>query len=213
MVFARGASIHPSDVVLPVVPEVVMLHSATRLAVLLCVAAITPACASTLPVVSASRASASGTAGSANVRDTGARPTPAVLADAIERDGTVRGLIDPQHGLVVVSAYEDDDGEIRQARRQCGAELSRTVRTLDSHLEVDEEEGLVVCDADTCEDPSQRANDPHRLFVFRPDTRRGVVLEAVLLLGDLGLSERGLASETEWGREQIDGASAEACSD
>jgi hypothetical protein len=160
--------------------------------------------------VSASRASAR-SAGSAIVRDTGARPTPAVLADAIERDGTVRGLIDPQHGLVVVSAYEDDDGEIRQARRQCGAELSRS-RTLDSHLEVDEEEGLVVCDADTCEDPSQRANDPHRLFVFRPDTRRGVVLEAVLC-SDHGLSERGLASEDRVGREQIDGASAEACSD
>ena len=194
-------------------------NPASRLAV--CVSlALVPACASTLPVVSpaATSASASGTAGSANVRDgsardTGARPTPAVLADAIARDGTVRGLIDPQHGLVVVSAYVDDDGEVRHASRQCAAELTRTVRSLDTHLEVDEEEGLVACDADTCEDPSQRVNDPHRLFVFRPDTRRGVVLEAVLLLGDVGLSERGLESETAWGRQQIEGARASACSD
>ncbi len=202
-----------SDVVLPVVPEVAMAQS-TRLAVCLGLALL-PACASTLPVVSPS-AAASGTTGSANVRDahdTGARPTPAVLADAIERDGTVRGLIDSQHGLVVVSAYVDDDGEVRHARRQCGAELSRTVRTLDTHLEVDEEAGLVRCDADTCKDPSQRANDPHRLFVFRPDARRGVVLEAVLLLGDLGLSERGLESELAWGREQIDDTRTSACSD
>lgn len=62
-------------------------------------------------------------------------------------------------------------------------------------------------------DPSLRANDPHRLFVFRPDTRRGVVLEAVMLLGDVGLSDRGFESELAWGRAQIDDTRAEACSD
>jgi hypothetical protein len=133
-----------------------------------------------------------------------------VIADALDREGTVRGLIDPQRGLVVVSAYEDDDGEVRQASRQCGAELSRTVRTLDAHLEDD---GSLRCSADTCKDPSLRASDPNRVFVFRPDPRRGVVLEAVLLLGDVGLSERGFEAELEWGRGQIAAQRSAACSD
>jgi len=169
-------------------------------------------CGGSLPVVAPGSAG-SGTARSTNARDTGARPTPAVLAGAIARDGTVRGLIDPHRGLVVVSAYEDADGEVRQATRQCGAELARTVRNLDSHLEVDEEEGVVRCAADSCKDPSQRAHDPHRIFVFRPDTQRGVVLDAVLLLGDAGLSDPGLAAELEWGRAQIEQAREARCSD
>jgi hypothetical protein len=136
-----------------------------------------------------------------------------VLASALAEEGTVRGLIDPSRGLVVVSAYTDDDGEVRQARRQCGAELARTVRTLDSHLAIDEGEGLIRCNADLCKDPSQRANDPNRVFVFRPDPRGGVVLEAVMLLGDAGLSERGLEAELAWGREQIDATRTAACSD
>jgi hypothetical protein len=72
-------------------------------------------CASSLAVLPP------GTAGSANVRDTGARPTPALLTRAIERDGTVRGLLDPGRGLVVVRAYTDEgDGEeVRTAVRQC----------------------------------------------------------------------------------------------
>jgi hypothetical protein len=135
-----------------------------------------------------------------------------VIADAIDREGTVRGLIDPQRGLVVVSAYEDDDGEVRHASRQCGAELSRTVRTLDSHLEIDDD-GALRCAADTCKDPSLRVNDPNRLFVFRPDPQRGVVLEAVMLLGDVALSERGFESELAWGREQIAAQRNAACSD
>lgn len=186
-----------------------MERSRLRLATLACLALL--GCGSALPVVSPGT-SASGTTGSANVRDTGARPTPAVIADAIDREGTVRGLIDPQRGLVVVSAYEDDDGEVRHASRQCGAELSRTVRTLDAHLEVDEQ-GAVRCAADSCKDPSLRASDPNRVFVFRPDPRRGVVLEAVMLLGDVGLSERGFEAELAWGRAQIETQRAAACSD
>lgn len=193
-----------------------MAQPVLRRVVSCCLVLALAGCGSSLPVV-APGAAVSGTAaptqgGSANVRDTGARPTPAVLASAIERDGSVRGLIDPS-GLVVVSAYEDADGEVRQANRQCGAELARTVRNLDAHLEIDEEEGLVRCAADSCKDPSQRAHDPHRIFVFRPDARRGVVLDAVLLLGDAGLSERGLAAELEWGRAQIPATRASACSD
>ncbi|MFN7701590.1 MAG: hypothetical protein ACK6CU_20450 [Deltaproteobacteria bacterium] len=166
-------------------------------------------CGSALSVV---RPGPPASMGSANVRDTGARPTPAVIADAIDREGSVRGLIDPQRGLVVVSAYTDEDGEVRRASRQCAAELSRTVRTLDAHLGVDDE-GALRCTADTCKDPSLRENDPNRLFVFRPDPRRGVVLEAVMLLGDVGLSERGLESELAWGRAQIEMQRSAACSD
>lgn len=188
-----------------------MRHSMLRLAASAASCLLVTACGSALPVVAPG--SSPGRAGSANVLDTGARPTPAVLADAIDRDGSVRGLVDPQHGLVVVSAYDDDDGEIRQASRQCGAELSRTMRTLDSHLVVDEAHGLVRCDADSCKDPSQRANDPHRIFVFRPDPRRGVVLEAVMLLGDAGLSDRGLEAELAWGRAQIEENLHASCSD
>jgi hypothetical protein len=188
-----------------------MERAQLRLAFVSCLALL--GCGSSLPVVAPGASpSASGTARSTNVGDTGARPTPAVIADAIDREGTVGGLIDPQHGLVVVSAYEDDGGEIRQATRQCGAELSRTVRTLDAHLEVDDE-GALRCAADTCKDPSLRASDPNRLFVFRPDPRRGVVLEAVMLLGDVGLSERGFEAELAWGRAQIDAQRSAACSD
>ncbi len=189
-----------------------MAQPVLRRVVSCCLFLAVTGCGSSLAVVAPGAAS-SATARSTNVRDTGARPTPAVLASAIARDGTVRGLIDSQRGLVVVSAYEDDDGEVRQATRQCGAELARTVRNLDSHLELDEEEGVVRCAADTCKDPSQRAHDPHRIFVFRPDAQRGVVLDAVLLLGDAGLSDPGLAAELEWGRAQIDQTREERCSD
>ena len=69
------------------------------------------------------------------------------------------------------------------------------------------------CTGDACKDPSQRALDPHRVFLFRQDPRLGLVLDAVLLLGDAGLSERGLASEVEWARAQIEGARAAGCAD